>query len=330
MDTRHPNQHASLSAVKLHVAENRAAVITYAIFAWVVLGALSFGFAVGGSAIIPAVGLYVLAWLVLGGSIAAHMLAIRRLRRTLLANEFTLCTQCRHPLRGLAAVGNCPECGENFDIQVVCRTWRRLVHLPDSGSPSNFWVRQFAMPATRRQRVFDVIFGMVMPIVCMIFDPIVFKGSEVLSGVGMLSEWQWFAYAGLAVELIALGLWLKYGERLRRWRDVLGGMMLGGAIIAALIGVTIFPLSLIGVVFMLVGTLGFTPFFTSLVLARNATRAFARREGGSPVSARRLRVGVGILILLAAAITAHALQHEGYIKAMITIGPDDTDPLAGW
>ncbi len=126
-------------------------------------------------------------------------------------------------------------------------------------------------------------------------------------------------------------------QQMRRQWHSLGSAVLAAIVwsgvrisIPVLIGVTIFPLSLIGVVFMLVGTLGFTPFFTSLVLARNATRAFARRERGSPVSARRLRGGVGILILLTAPITAHALQHEGYIKAMITIDPDDTDPLAGW
>ena len=330
MDTRHLDQPASSRVVKLHFAENRAAVIRCGIFAWAVSGVFSFGFAVGGGEIIPALGLYVLAWLILGGSIAVHVLALRRLRRILVTNEFKLCTQCRHPLRGLGTVGSCPECGENFDLQVVCRTWLRLVHLSESSSPGDFWVRQFAMPATRRQRVFDVIFGLAMPVVCMIFDPIVFKGSDVLSGEGMLSELQWFPYSGLAIELIALGLWLHYGERLGRWRDVLGGIMLGGAIIAALIAVTIFPLSLIGIVFMLVGTLGFTPFLTSLVLARNATRALAQREDASPVSARRLRVGLGVLILLTAAVTAHALQHEGDTESMIMIDLNDSDPSAGW
>lgn len=329
MDTRRPDQPASLSEVRLHFAENRAAVLACAIFAWVFFGAISVGFAFGGSEIIPTLGLYVLAWLILGGSIALHVLVIRRLRRTLAANAFQLCPQCRHPLRGLADVDNCPECGENFDIQVVRRTWRRLVHLPESGSASDYWVRQFTAPATRRQRVFDVIFGLVMPVVCMIFDPIVFKGSGLFSDEGLLSEVRWFAYTGLAVELIALGVWLQYGERLGQGRDVVGGILLGGAVIAALIGVTIFPLSLIGL-FLLVGTLGFTPFLTSLVLARNAARALSRGNDDSPRSGRRFRMGLGLLILSTVVIVAHAIQHEGNIKTMITIDLDDNDPSDNW
>ncbi len=330
MDTRHPDQPAGLSEVRLHFAENRAAVIGCGIFAWVVFGAVSFGFALADSEIIPTVGLYVLAWLILGGSIVLHVLAIRRLRRNLAANAFQLCTRCRHPLRGLADVGSCPECGENFDIQVVCTTWRRLVHLPESGSASDYWVRQFTPPATRRQRVFDVIFGLVMPVVCMIFDPIVFKGSGPIWGEGMLGELRWFAYTGLAVELIALGIWLQYGEQLGRCRDVVGGILLGGAVVAALIGVTIFPLSLIGILFILVGTLGFTPFLTSLVLARNAARALARVDDDSPRPGRRFRVGLGLLILSTVVIVAHAIQHEGNIKTMITIDLDDNDPSDNW
>lgn len=330
MDTPHLDQPARLSEVRLHFAENRAAVIACAIFAWVVFGVFSFGFALADSGIIPTVGLYVLAWLILGGSIALHVLAIRRLRRTLAANTFQLCTQCRHSLRGLADVGSCPECGENFDIQVVCTTWRRVVHLPESASPSDYWVRQFTPPATRRQRVFDVIFGLVMPVVCMIFDPIVFKGSGLFSDEGMFSELRWFAYTGLAVELIALGIWLQYGEQLSRGRDVVGGTLLGGAIVAALIGMTIFPLSLIGILFILVGTLGFTPFLTSLVLARNAARALARGNDDSPRLGRRLRMGLGLLILLTVVIAAHAIQHEGNLKSMITIDLDDDDPADNW
>ncbi len=330
MDTRHPDQPADLSEVRLHFAENRAAVIACAIPAWVFFGAVSFGFAFGGNEIIPTVGLYVLAWLILVGSIALHVLALRRLRRTLADNAFQLCTQCRHPLRGLADVGSCPECGENFDIQVVCTTWRRLVHLPQSGSPTDYWVRQFTPPATRRQRVFDLIFGLVMPVVCMIFDPIVFKGSGLFSGEGILGELRWLVYVGLAVELIALGIWLQYGERLGRWRDVVGGTLLGGAVVAALIGVTIFPLSLIGILFILVGTLGFTPLFTSLVLARNAARALTRGNDDSPRPGRRLRMALGLLILSTVVIAAHGLQHEGDIKSMITIDLDENDPVNDW
>ncbi len=110
---------------------------------------------------------------------------------------------------------------------------------------------------------------------------------------------------------------------------MVGGILLGGAVVAALIGVTIFPLSLIGL-FLLAGTLGFTPFLTSLVLARNAARALARGNDDSPRPGRWLRMGLGLLILLTVVIVAHGLQHEGNIKTMITIDLDDNDPSDNW
>ena len=93
---------------------------------------------------------------------------------------------------------------------------------------------------------------------------------------------------------------------------------------------TIFPLSLIGILFILVGTLGFTPFLTSLVLARNAARALARGDDDSPRSGRRFRMGLGLLILSTVVIVAHGLQHEGDIKSMITIGLNENDPADNW
>jgi len=47
---------------------------------------------------------------------------------------------------------------------------------PDERS---FWRRQFGEDRTDAQQVFDVVFGLIAPILCFYFDPIVFKGSFV-------------------------------------------------------------------------------------------------------------------------------------------------------
>lgn len=47
----------------------------------------------------------------------------RRLIRRLVATDRMLCTTCGYCLRGLPARHSCPECGEEFDIESVQRTW---------------------------------------------------------------------------------------------------------------------------------------------------------------------------------------------------------------
>src|SRR6059036_1217018 len=39
-----------------------------------------------------------------------------------------------------------------------------------------FWKRQFLGPATTPQIIFDVVFGIVGPVLCFVFDPVVFRG----------------------------------------------------------------------------------------------------------------------------------------------------------
>ena len=40
-----------------------------------------------------------------------------------------------------------------------------------------FWRRQFQIESTTGQKKFDWIFGVIMPVICFVFDPIVFKGN---------------------------------------------------------------------------------------------------------------------------------------------------------
>src|SRR5215467_10779528 len=44
---------------------------------------------------------------------------------------------------------------------------------PDKEKPLGFWKRQFQQEATKAQKRFDWMFGVVMPAVCFYFDPIV-------------------------------------------------------------------------------------------------------------------------------------------------------------
>lgn len=63
-------------------------------------------------------------------------------------------------------------------------------------------------------------------------------------------------------------------------------MLLAGAIISFAIGVMIFPLTLIGILFV-IGLLGFVPFITGFVYLRNALRAISH---GGPAASQSPRV----------------------------------------
>jgi hypothetical protein len=135
----------------------------------------------------------------------------------------------------------------------------------------SFWRRQIQPEATASQRRFDWIFGVVMPVVCFFFDPIVFKSASF--GAPLLANYKPFAYILSFVSILAMMAWLLFGEKLKWFGGFLAGLFLVGGIVSLGVGVVLFPLSVVGLI-MLIGILGFTPLFSALVYLRNASRAF--------------------------------------------------------
>jgi hypothetical protein len=167
----------------------------------------------------------------------------------------------------------------------------------DTGrQPRPFWRRQFAEGVTPAQRRFDVIFGFVMPALCFFFDPIVFRdgfGGEL----GLLSPWKFYAYTISALEMVALAAWLLRARGRGRPPAALGGVLLAGGLFSLAVGVLILPFSLIGLLFFLVGALGFTPLFTAVVYLRNGWRAAAPGRSGDDMSWRDAAAFVSGIVL---------------------------------
>ena len=143
-----------------------------------------------------------------------------------------------------------------------------------SGTGANksaFLRRQFSPPTTRSQTVFDVLFGVIAPILCFIFDPIVFKSADF--GPPLFPDFQGFAYLTSGIEVLLLAVWLLWGRDRHPPTHLLGGMLAAGAVISGFIGLVLLPFSLMGL-FLGVGIFGFVPFLTALVYLRNARSAF--------------------------------------------------------
>lgn len=175
-----------------------------------------------------------------------------------------------------------------------------------------FWRRQFAVPATIPQIIFDIVFGVVGPVLCFAFDPLVFRG-----GIGrpLFQEYQFFAYSFSAFEIAVLSVWLLFGARLPRGSGFIGGVLMGGALFCLATGLVLVPFSILGLMFG-IGIFGFTPFATAIVYLRNGSRAVHSSNSTTRISlAGPLLVGVvlalglpGLLSVGVHEIAAHYVE----------------------
>lgn len=137
-----------------------------------------------------------------------------------------------------------------------------------------FLSRQFSNNVTVPQTVFDILFGVVAPILCFVFDPIVFKGGYGLRPFDQaLSRFALLVYLFSALSIITLSLWLILAGRSSSLNAVIAGVLLTGSAFSLVIGIIILPLSIIGLLLLFIGIFGFIPFFTAFVYLRNGIRA---------------------------------------------------------
>ncbi len=91
---------------------------------------------------------------------------------------------------------------------------------------------------------------------------------------------------------------------MRRWSAPVSGVLLTGAIFAAITGITLLPFSVPGILFMGLGLLGFIPFLTSFVYLRNGIRAF--RQAKTHMNWRWVTAAMLVGVFLVTAIPAFA------------------------
>jgi hypothetical protein len=135
-----------------------------------------------------------------------------------------------------------------------------------------FWKRQFQPQANSNQRAYDWLFGVFLPVICFIFDPVVFKGGMGIDGDALLAAYRPFAYLLCAACISTMAAWLVFGEKLRWLNGFLAGLFFLGGAVSLIVGIILFPFSFIGLV-VVIGALGFTPLFTAVVYLRNSIRA---------------------------------------------------------
>ncbi len=152
-----------------------------------------------------------------------------------------------------------------------------------------FWQRQFQKDSTFSQKKFDWAFGVILPIICFVFDPTVFKGG--MMGATELGTIKPFAYILSFVLIMAMSAWLIWGEKLKWLNAVSAGLFALGALISLAIGVVLLPFSLLGLL-LIIGVLGFTPLLTSIVYLRGAFRSY---QSATPFLENKILINAFVL-----------------------------------
>ena len=167
-------------------------------------------------------------------------------------------------------------------------------------SNTGFWKRQFQRQSTKAQRKFDWLFGVILPVVCFTFDPIVFTNETYLG------DYKSFGYIFSFVSVMAMSAWLIWGAKLKGFNAILAGLFSVGSVVAFGIGIIIFPISLLGLI-ILIGALGFTPLFTTVVFLRNSVRAF---QAAKPFLEKKILIYAFSLAALFSAVVPSVINVE--------------------
>jgi hypothetical protein len=113
-------------------------------------------------------------------------------------------------------------------------------------------------------RLSDLLFGLLLPLTCFLFDAGL--------GLGIATRLISIALPLVAFELILIAASWVLAPKCSNVRAALAGALAPGAICAGAVGLFLLPLSILGTVYV-IGLLGFVPLITCFVFAR-ASRAW--------------------------------------------------------
>jgi hypothetical protein len=196
-----------------------------------------------------------------------------------------------------------------------------------------FWKRMSAGQPTRKQIIFDVIVGAIVPILLLVFDPIVFRGGlGSCIGTAFLGQYQLLAYLAIGMGVITLLIWLTMGQRIDGfYAAIAAGILLSGGFSALGLAIMLFPISTIGLFILFIGALGYIPFLTAIAYLRNGVRALRHAHEAQPrkLVVAGLMLGGALLVFGPAAYAQQQLtQIVDVSSERIAWGTSDDDPAA--
>jgi hypothetical protein len=136
---------------------------------------------------------------------------------------------------------------------------------------------------SRQRTMFDCVWGLVMPTVCLVADPFVFKDQPELIDRAFdprlfyefsprLRKENVVIYTFIGWQMLLLFTWIVGRSWLSRGAGAFFGTWIVGAVFAGVLGILLAPIAAIGSI-VGIGLLGFTPLFTTYALARRLREA---------------------------------------------------------
>jgi len=184
---------------------------------------------------------------------------------------------------------------------------------PPGAPQPRSWRRQFALVPTTAQNTFDSIFGVILPVLCFMGDPVVLKGGMLIPP--MYEKFQLVVYLISTVEMGAFLVWRTFPKQASGFASIFAGVFFAGAVFSAVMGLAMLPLTLFALLFV-IGILGFIPFLTAFVYLRSGVRAF-RVALHDPRASRRL-AGMVLGATLAIALPHFATtQWEAIVSSSV-------------
>lgn len=159
--------------------------------------------------------------------------------------------------------------------------------------------------------IIDLVLGIVLPLICLVADPFVFKG-ELMGNAGLFGSAAIFAYTAVALSMAGLIVWMIFHPK----SGFLAGVLLAGKIFSLMVGLVLFPFSLIGLL-AVIGVLGFTPLGTAFVYHRNFRSA--RRSMDQKKPASNLTIFSGCVSVILLSIGAQAGVNETVERSLSAI-----------
>jgi hypothetical protein len=158
-----------------------------------------------------------------------------------------------------------------------------------------------------KQFVYDLLTGVLLPIGCLVYDPIFLheRSPRVV------------AFAVFGSQMLMLFFWLLLASRLRQGMyGFVAGFLGCGGLVAGIVGALLTPFTFVGL-FVLIGALGTVPYFTAFTYFRHAITAWEHAGTGRN---RRVAAITGFLAAFAVGVIAFSLReyvHPDWLKSNI-------------
>lgn len=179
-----------------------------------------------------------------------------------------------------------------------------------------FWKEQFGPNRTGTQDVVDVTFGLILPVMCLVADPIVFKSFPIF-GPAFLEDYQLFAYVVCTVEMGFFLVWRTFPQKVNWLSPLFAGVFLGGACFSLVIGVAMLPLT-VWALLIFIGLLGLIPFASAFVYLRNSIRAM-RAQANLPLASRITTATFSGVLMISSLIFASVYVESSISTTMGTV-----------